>query len=94
LEIVASLAADRPTKKAANPLRKSRIHSRVSGEGGTRTTAENTGKTSDSQPGGAKSGAVDGPTWQLDAGLAQIVAAWPHLLEPIRRAMLALVADY
>jgi hypothetical protein len=39
---------------------------------------------------GAESGAVSTPSI-IDPGLARIVAAWPALPEPIRRAMLALI---
>ncbi len=39
--------------------------------------------------GGAESGAPAAPT--LDPELARIVAAWPDLPDPIRRAVLALV---
>jgi hypothetical protein len=41
--------------------------------------------------GGAESGAVGAP---LDSDLARIVAAWPTLPEPIRRAMLALIGHW
>jgi hypothetical protein len=41
--------------------------------------------------GGAKSGAVSPDRSATDADLARIVAAWPTLPEPIRRALLALV---
>jgi hypothetical protein len=60
------------------------------GWGGTRTTPENTAKTADPQQGGAESGAV-APDAAAYSDLARIVAAWPTLPEPIRRAMLALI---
>jgi hypothetical protein len=42
---------------------------------------------------GAKSGAVLADPFPADPDLAHIVATWPTLPEPIRRAMLALVQD-
>ena len=44
-----------------------------------------------SAAGGAKSGAVSPDRSATDADLARIVAAWPTLPEPIRRAVLALI---
>jgi hypothetical protein len=55
---------------------------------GLENTADSSGKTPISETGGAESGAVSA---ELPPDLAKIVAAWPNLPEPIRRAMLALV---
>jgi hypothetical protein len=41
--------------------------------------------------GGAKSGAPSADSNAIDPDLARIVAAWPTLAEPIKRAMLALI---
>jgi hypothetical protein len=39
----------------------------------------------------AKSGAVETNATPIDADLARVMAAWPALPEPIRRAVLALI---
>jgi len=59
----------------------------LSGVGGIRTPREIPGNTALPEQGGAESGALT----IADAELARLVAAWPTLPEPIRRAVLALV---
>ena len=61
----------------------------------TQGFATKSGPRNDAQAaaGGAKSGAVSPDTSLADPDLARIVASWPALPEPIRRAMLALVQD-
>jgi hypothetical protein len=41
--------------------------------------------------GGAKSGAPDGEPAEIDRGLAELIATWPSLPEPIRSGILAMV---
>jgi hypothetical protein len=41
--------------------------------------------------GGAKSGALADSFTRSDPGLQRLIAAWPTLPEPIRRAVLALI---
>jgi hypothetical protein len=62
----------------------------ISGEDRTRTPPENTGNTRFFDPCAAQSGAAS-DVGVLAAELARIVAVWPLLSAPIRRAMLALV---
>jgi hypothetical protein len=62
----------------------------ISGEDRTGTPPENTGNSLFSAEGAANSGAV-ADVGVLAAELARIVAVWPMLSAPIRRAMLALV---
>jgi hypothetical protein len=50
-----------------------------------------TGKSQGATGGGAKSGADSTAPSPADPDLARIVAAWPALPEPIRRAILALI---
>jgi hypothetical protein len=49
------------------------------------------GKRQEATEGGAKSGAVSPDPSAADPDLARIVARWPALPEPVRRAMLALI---
>lgn len=49
------------------------------------------GKTASRKSGGAESGAFSADSSQIDPDLARIVAAWPTLAEPIKRAIVALV---
>jgi hypothetical protein len=49
------------------------------------------GKSQEATEGGAKSGADSTAPSPADPDLARIVAAWPALREPIRRAMLSLI---
>ncbi|MBM4225847.1 MAG: hypothetical protein FJ167_13985, partial [Gammaproteobacteria bacterium] len=44
-----------------------------------------------SQQGGAKCGALDSESRPIDPELAELVAAWPTLPEPIRAGILAMV---
>ena len=82
-------------------IRVSRITSR-----GVEQGAETPGNTANSQPRGAQNGALaaqgqwDGETSaqgsvhgeaQIDVGLVVVIQAWPHLLEAIRKGILALV---
>lgn len=60
------------------------------GEDRARTPPENPGNSQFSAEGAANSGAV-ADVGGLAAELARIVAVWPLLSAPIRRAMLALV---
>jgi hypothetical protein len=62
----------------------------ISGEDRTRTQPENTGKSKFFDPYAAQSGAAS-DVRVLAAELARIVAVWPMLSAPIRRAMLALL---
>ena len=62
----------------------------ISGEDRNRAPLENTGNSRFIAEGAANSGAV-ADVGVLAAELARIVAVWPLLSAPIRRAMLALV---
>ena len=64
----------------------------------TRTPLENKANTEGVDESGAESGALPGdsdpnrtPATPTDPQLAAVVAAWPNLPEPIRRAVLALI---
>jgi hypothetical protein len=52
---------------------------------------KSTGKTTSRKSGGAESGALSAYSSSIDRELARIIAAWPTLVEPIKRAMVALV---
>ena len=57
----------------------------------TVTTCKDSSLRKSSAAGGAESGAVGRQTTPDDPELRRVVAAWPTLLDPIRRAVLALV---
>ena len=59
------------------------------GDTGFEQPPKSSTKTHFLDQGGAKSGAIA----EIDPDLAALVAAWPTLPEPIRRAMLALIAS-
>jgi hypothetical protein len=69
------------------------------GDEGLEQPSDSSGKSADSQTGGAESGAVDAPnanmagstTVPTDPVLARLVEAWPELPEHIRAAIAALV---
>jgi hypothetical protein len=58
---------------------------------GLESISKTTGKTVSRKSGGAESGAFSADSSKIDPDLARIVAAWPTLAEPIKRAILALV---
>ena len=62
-----------------------------SGGHGIRPPAQDTGKTADSQEGGAQSGARESDSAKTAADLARIVNAWQLLPGFVRRAMVALL---
>jgi hypothetical protein len=55
--------------------------------------AQNTGKSADSENGGAKSGAFSAQKPPIDPYLASLIEAWPALSAETRQAILALAAD-
>ena len=58
---------------------------------GNRTIAQNCGKTALSKLSGAECGALGDDSTRLDAGLRDIIHAWPTLPADVRAAVLALV---
>jgi integrase len=63
----------------------------VCGGAGNRTSPENTAKTPHSETGGAESGAPSIAILSIAPELAAILDAWPHLSEPIKAGILAMV---
>jgi hypothetical protein len=53
---------------------------------------KSSGKSATGKSGGSESGALSAGFSTIDPDLARIVAAWPTLAEPIKRAMVALVS--
>jgi hypothetical protein len=67
-------------------------HSWRDSNGLTQGATGATGYVKSHEAGGAKSGAIPNDQTTNDPELAQIVAAWPRLADPIRRAVLALIS--
>lgn len=58
---------------------------------GVEQQADSTGKSTVRNQSGAESGALGAQNAPADPDLARVVAAWPRLPEPMRRAILALI---
>ena len=61
------------------------------GDTGLEHLAKTTGKTSDSESGGAESGAVADEIGPIDPELQRIIEAWPRLSEAVKSAILTLL---
>ena len=61
------------------------------GESNPRPVTENTEKYADSKSSAAPCAARDAQTPTNDPALANLTAAWPHLPDPIRQAILAMI---